>query len=268
MLSIAKEFGATSHIHLREGIEGVKEAISSASNIGTPLHIVHINSSGGPSTAEYLSLIQAARNDGFDISTEAYPYEAGMTTIESAPFDDWENWTDEFIGVHQWAETGEWLTRETFGKYRKTGGNVIIHERTEEMTATAINHPLTMIASDAFLEDGKGHPRTSGTFSKVLGKYVREEATMSMLEALAKMTIQPARRLEDYVPQMKNKGRLQIGADADITIFDPETIKDNSTYMEPTLPPDGIPYVLIGGKVVVDNGNFNEEVKAGKPIRN
>ena len=115
---------------------------------------------------------------------------------------------------------------------------------------------------------GKGHPRTSGTFSKVLGKYVRELKVMSLMEALAKMTIRPARRLDSFVPQMAKKGRLQVGADADITIFNAAEVIDQSTYTQPTLPPKGIPFVLVGGQLVIEEGNLNETIRPGVAIRN
>ena len=268
MLTIAKQNKATSFIHARSGLDGIKEAITSATAIGTPLHIVHINSSGGAQTSEALQLIQEARDQGHDITTEAYPYEAGMTRIESALFDGWEQWSDEQIAIHQWPETGEFLNRESFARYRAQGGGIIIHSRTEAMTMTAIASPLSMIASDGFLADGKGHPRTSGTYSKVLGKYVRELKVMTLMEALAKMTLQPAQRLETFAPQMAKKGRLQVGADADITLFNADEVIDQSTYMEPTLAPKGIPYVLVGGKIVIQEGQLNEAVRPGVAIRN
>ncbi|MDH5379305.1 MAG: amidohydrolase family protein [Cyclobacteriaceae bacterium] len=267
MLGVAKKFGASSHIHLRGGLAGLNEAINSAIEVGTPLHIVHINSSGGAQTSEFLKIIKEAQDKGHDITTEAYPYEAGMTAIESAIFDGWQNWDDEKIGIHQWVETGEFLNRETFGKYREQGGRVIIHSRTEEMTLSAIESPLTMIASDGLLEDGKGHPRTSGTYSKVLGKYVRELHALTLQDAVRKMTIEPAKRLEGFVPAMKKKGRLQEGADADITIFDPTLVIDQSTYSAPTLSPKGIPYVIIAGKIVIDQGKLVPGVKPGKAIK-
>ncbi|MEQ9591044.1 MAG: amidohydrolase family protein [Cyclobacteriaceae bacterium] len=267
MLRVALGAKAPSFIHMRGGLEGIQEAIGTATKVGTPLHLVHINSSGGAQTQDFLDLVQKAQDAGYDITTEAYPYEAGMTRIESALFDGWEDWTDEQIAIHQWPETGEFLNRESFGRYRKEGGGIIIHSRTEEMTMAAIASPLTMIASDGFLADGKGHPRTAGTYSKVLGKYVRELKAMSLMDALAKMTIQPAKRLEGYVPQMANKGRLQQGADADIVIFNAEEVIDQSTYMEPALPPKGIPYVLVAGQLVIENGKLNEAVKPGVAIR-
>jgi len=267
ILQIAAQAKAPSFIHMRDGIEGIKEAITSASRVGTPLHIVHINSSGAEQTEEFLQLVKEAQGKGDDITTEAYPYEAGMTLIESALFDGWENWSDSTIATHQSTETGEFLNRETFAKYRAQGGGIIIHARTEEMTLAAIASPLTMIASDGFLVDGKGHPRTSGTFSKVLGKYVRELKVMSLMEALAKMTIRPAKRLDSYVPQMAKKSRLQVGADADITIFNAAEVIDQSTYTQSTLPPKGIPFVLVGGQLVIEEGNLNE-TRPGVAIRN
>ena len=196
------------------------------------------------STAEFLRTIEQARDSGQDVTTEAYPYEAGMTMIESALFDDWESWEDDRFPILQWAETGERLTRDSFARYRTEGGKVIIHSRTVDMTRTAIENPLTMIASDGLMEDGRGHPRTAGTYSKVLGKYVREEGVLTLMDALRRMTIEPARRLAGYVPAMETKGRLSPGADADITILDAGTVIDRSTYTNPTLPSEGIPYGL------------------------
>jgi dihydroorotase len=166
----------------------------------------------------------------------------------------------------QLVSTGERLTRPTFEAARKAGGAVIIHSRTEEQTRTAILSPLTMVASDGFILEGRGHPRTSGTYSKVLGRYVREEQGLSLMAALRKMTLDPARRLEERVPGMKTKGRLRVGADADITIFDPATVIDRSTYEDASIPAHGIPFVIVNGVVVVDEGRLTE-AKPGRAIR-
>lgn len=267
LLRVAAEHGASAHIHVREGPEGATEAIEAAAKTGTALHIVHANSTGGPETVEFLRRIEQARASGQDVTTEAYPYEAGMTSIQSAFFDDWREWEDEEFAKFQWVETGARLDRESFEQYRKEGGNIILHERTEQMTRDAIGHPLTMVASDGFLVDGKGHPRTAGTYSRVLGKYVREEGLLSLMDALRKMTIEPARRLQPRVEAMARKGRIQEGADADITIFDPETVRDRATYEDSTLPSEGIHYVLVNGEFVVDGGELIVEAFPGRPIR-
>jgi dihydroorotase len=134
------------------------------------------------------------------------------------------------------------------------------------MTRTAVAHPLTMIASDGFIENGRGHPRTTGSYSKVLGQYVREERLLGLRDAVAKMTIMPARRLEGRVPEMERKGRIQVGADADVTIFDPGTVIDRSTYTDATIPAAGIPWVIVGGVLVVDDGEPTD-ARPGRALR-
>ena len=267
MLHVVVEHGTTAHIHVKEGPAGVQEAIDSAAVTGASLHVVHANSSGGPDIEEFLQRIDLARKIRIDVSTEAYPYGASMTKIESALYDNWESWDDDEFRKHQWAETGERLNRSSFGRYREQGGFVISHVRTEEMTRTAIASPLTMIASDGMITNGRGHPRTAGTFSKVLGRYVREKGVLTLMEALRKMTIGPAKRLEGYVPAMQSKGRLTVGADADITIFDPDEVTDRATYEDPTIPSDGIEFVLVNGVVVVDRGELVPDTRPGRAVR-
>jgi dihydroorotase len=135
------------------------------------------------------------------------------------------------------------------------------------MVALAIRSPLTMIASDAYWENGTGHPRTTGTFSRVLGRYVRQMGSLTLMEAIRKMTLMPATRLQTRVPGMRNKGRLRVGADADVTIFDASRVVDRSTYREPSLPPSGIQYVLVNGVPVVSNGHPVGGTNPGKPVR-
>ena len=276
MLRIAADHGASAHIHVRGGSslartpgppEGLREAIDAAAATGASLHVVHANSSGGASIAEFLRAIEQARSQGQDVTTEAYPYEAGMTFIESAIFDDWESWEDDRFPNLQWSETGERLTRDSFARHRAQGGLVIIHSRTEDMTRIAMESPLTMIASDGLMEDGRGHPRTAGTYSKVLGKYVRQEGVLTLMDALRRMTIEPARRLAGYVQAMERKGRLSVGADADITILDAGTVIDRSTYANPTLPSEGIRYVLVNGVLVVEGGELVPDARPGRAIK-
>ncbi|MGQ0538453.1 MAG: amidohydrolase family protein [Gemmatimonadaceae bacterium] len=266
MFRVAAEGNAAIHIHMRNGPAGLDSTITSAAAAGAKLHIVHVNSSAGDSLEDFLTRIQAARSRGQDVTTEAYPYGAGMTEIKSALFDDWKTWTEERFTEVQLVATGERLTRKTFREAREAGGTVIIHGRSEEQTRAAIVSPLTVIASDGFIENGRGHPRTSGSFSKVLGKYVREEKALSLMDALRKMTIEPARRLESRVPAMASKGRVRVGADADLTIFDPAAVIDRSTYEDATIPASGIQYVIVGGQVVVDSGQLTA-ARPGRAIR-
>ena len=142
MFAIAAEYGAPAHIHMRNGLAGLDSTITAARNVGAALHIVHVNSSAGAAIDGFLAAIQAARDDPQDVTTEAYPYGAGMTEIQSALFDDWESWPDARFENHQLVSTGERLTRETFGQARREGGTVIIHGRTEEMTRAAVGSPV------------------------------------------------------------------------------------------------------------------------------
>jgi dihydroorotase len=263
MFSVAADLGVTAFIHMRGGLEGLDSTLTAAKNAAASLHIVHANSSGGGDILEFLEMIQMAQDEGRDVTTEAYPYGASQTGIQSALFDDWESWDEERFGRHQWVRTGERLNRETFGKYREEGGSVIIHGRTEEMTLAAVTSPLTIVASDG----GTGHPRGAGTFARILGRYVREQGALGLMDALARMTIRPTQRLEEFVPAMEKKGRIREGADADITVFDAETVIDRATYLEGSLVSDGIEYVLVNGIPVVYEGEIVEGVRPGKAIK-
>ena len=276
MFRVAARFGASCHVHMRNAgvrepassIQALEEVISAGAITGAPLHVVHIQSTGLQATPHLLQMISEAKARGIDVTTECYPYIAGMTEIKSAIFN--EGW-QEVMGIDykdlQWAATGERLTRESFEQYRKTGGYVAVFSMTEGIVEGALKSDLTMIASDGILENGKGHPRTAGTYSRVLGKYVREQGTLGLTDALRKMTLMPAQRLERRVPSMKNKGRLRIGADADLTIFDPQQVIDKSTYQEPAKYSEGIKFVLVNGVVVVNDGRLQSGVYPGQPVR-
>src|SRR5438477_3854217 len=258
------------HVHIRPGVTGLKEALALAAETHAPLHVVHINSAGLAETPAMLEMISAARASGRDVTTEAYPYDAGMTEIQSATVQDvYKNAPDERLAELEWPPTGERLNRENFERYARIGGPVVIHTNTEPMVAAAITSPLTIIASDAYWQDGTGHPRTTGAFARVLGRYVRERqgVRLTLMDAIRKMTLMPAQRLEARVPAMRQKGRLSVGADADITIFDPATVVDRSTYREPSLSPVGIQHVIVNGVSVVANGRAVESVAPGKAVR-
>jgi N-acyl-D-aspartate/D-glutamate deacylase len=143
----------------------------------------------------------------------------------------------------------------------------VIFSNTEEMVRTAIANPLVMIASDGQITNGAGHPRGAGTYARVLGKYVREEKVLSLMDAIRKTSLMPAQRLESTSPQMRQKGRLKIGADADISVFDPARIIDKATYENPAQYSEGFRYVMVGGTFVVRDGKLREEVDPGQAVR-
>jgi dihydroorotase len=233
------------------------------------LHIVHVGSSGITDVPEVLKLIDASKAAGMDLTTEVYPYTAASTALESAMFNSgWQDNLKISYGDLAWAATGERLTQETFESYRKQGGWVIIYMMKDENVEKAIAHHGVMIASDGIpFIDGKGHPRGAGTFARVLGHYSREKKLLPLMDALAKMTILPAKRLEGHVPMMKNKGRIAIGADADIAVFDPAKVIDRATFEAPTTPSAGIPHVLVNGTFVVRDGELVKDARPGRAVR-
>src|SRR6266478_2080829 len=165
------------------------EVLAAAAATGAPLHVVHITSMGLKYTPELIAMVKGAQEHGFDVTTECYPYTAGSTALQSAIFDPgWqENMGITYKDV-QWAATGERLTTESFAKYRKEGGIVVIHSIPEEAARAAVSDPIVMIASDGMPITGpKVHPRGQATFSRVLGHYVREEKALDLMTALRKM---------------------------------------------------------------------------------
>jgi N-acyl-D-aspartate/D-glutamate deacylase len=242
------------------GLLGIDEAFAASAITGAPLHIAHVFS------PRVFQMVAEAQARGMDVTTECYPYSSGALPLQTTIFDPgWQ----ERLGVNYndliWADTGERLTEESFTQYRKTPTNkrVIYTSLSENMVRTAIANPLTMIISDG----NRYHPREAGTYSRVLGKYVREEHALILMEALRKMTIMPARRLEQRAPMMKKKGRISAGADADITIFDPGRIVDHATIEQPALHSEGVQYVLVNGVLAVNDGQLQVGVTPGRAIR-
>ncbi len=267
---LAAEKHAVVYAHIRNAgpvepgfVDALQEVLTDALVTGASLHIVHITSMAFRQTPLALEMIDAARAKGVDVTTECYPYTAGMTRLESAVFDPgWQERLAITFGDLQWTATGERLTAGTFAKYRKQGGDVVLHSIPEDMVRTAISHPGVIVASDGWLQNGKGHPRATGTYARVLGRYVREQKVLTLMEALRKMTLLPAQRAS-----LPAKGRIKVGADADLTLFDPATVTDRSTYDSPGQLSEGIPFVIVAGAVAVREGKVVSGTYAGRGLR-
>ncbi|HJZ97198.1 MAG TPA: amidohydrolase family protein [Candidatus Solibacter sp.] len=256
VFQMAQRWKAPIFTHVRSmGPDAMQEVIANAAATGVALRIVHVNSMSLGNLPFVLDLIQSARGQGLDITTEAYPYTAASTGLESTIFDDgWQKRLGISYGELQWVKTGERLTQETFERYRQQGGDVIMHLMKPEWIRRAMASPFVMIASDGMPYAPGAHPRGAGTFARVLGLYVREQKVLPLMDALAKMTIMPARRLEAIAPQMKNKGRIRAGADADITVFDASRVIDTATFEKGLSFSAGIDHVLVNGVAVVLDG--------------
>jgi N-acyl-D-aspartate/D-glutamate deacylase len=274
MFRLAAERRVPVYTHIRSNgridpgssIESVSEVIGAAAITGASLHIVHISSSCLRDALECLSMIEGARARGLDITTEAYPYTAAMTAINSASFESgWQEREGISYGDLLLPETGERLTKERFDELHNSNTQYVVvkFNNTQDAVDQVITHPLVMIASDG----GPAHPRNAGTFSRVLAQYVREKGAISLMDALRKMTLMPAQMLERSTPEARQKGRLQEGADADIVVFDAGAISDRSTYEKPMEPSVGVRYLLVGGTIVVNEGKIVPDVFPGRALR-
>ena len=273
MFRLAAERGLPVYTHARSvgrvepgsSVESISEVIGAAAITGAALHIVHINSTCLRDSLECLSMVEGARARGLDVTTEAYPYIAGMTAVNSALFNPgWREKLGIDYGELVLPDTGEHLTKQRFDELHSSSVTrwVLIFANTQEVVDKVIPHPLVMIASDG----ATGHPRNAGTYSRVLAQYVREKGTVTLMDAIRKMTLMPAQMLERSTPAARQKGRLQEGCDADIVVFDAGTISDRATFEKPMGPSVGVRYLVVGGTVVVDEGKIVPEVLPGRAI--
>ena len=271
LFALAAERRVPVYVHMRSNgplvpgaIDSLQELLADALTTGASLHVVHITSMGLRETPMLLRMIEGARRRGLDVTTEAYPYTAAMTQLSSAFFND--GWQARNGGIDyrdlQWTATGERLTAETFARYREQAGEVVIHSIPEEVARLATADASVIVASDGIMQNGTGHPRGAGTFGRVLGLYVREQRALTLMDALRKMSLMPAQRLG-----IQSKGRLQTGADADITVFDPDRVSDRATFDDPSQYSEGIPFVIVNGVFVVKDGELETDVTPGRALR-
>lgn len=274
VFQLAGRFHAPVFVHMRAPgrkdpgvVESLQEMIADSIISGAPVHIVHVNSMSGPALPQALAMIDSAHKNGVDITTETYDYTAGNTRLDSAIFNPgWQEALEITYKDLLWVATGERLTAETFSTHRKEGGPVIVFSMKDADIDLAVSHPGVIIASDGWIDNGKGHPRGAGCFARVLSTYVLERKALTLMEAIRKMSLLPALRLEGISPAMHRKGRLQPGADADIAIFDPATIRDNATYQNPAQYSSGMRYVLVHGQLVVRDGELLTGVYPGTGV--
>ena len=291
--SVAKKYNtfATSHVRYLaqtppSGYLGMEEMLTVAHQNEIPLYLFHVPSNCLGLTKQCLDLIDAARDRGQKVVGEFYPYRYAGTYVDA---DYLKPGYQQRLGIEAKdvivTQTGEPLTDEEFDRLRKEDPrkDLLMYTMKQEYIMEAMKRPSTVVGSDAMpylFEDGmtgdwdkpyglgNGHARGAGTHARIL-RMVRETGAISLMDAIRKMSYGPASFIEDYVPQMKTRGRIQEGSAADITIFDPKTVTDNATpeIGKNSLPSTGIPYVIVNGQVVVDDSKV-QRIAAGVAIRN
>ena len=299
---LAFENGVPSFTHARflstiepdSSFEGFQEMLAVAAATGAQMHVCHLNSISLRDIHDIESLISNSAKNGVRLTVEAYPYGAGSTGIGAAMFQglSWQQRLGE-ISKTDFTVAGESLTEEEFDRLQKNAPEtkVVLHmlrpdEYPEDRDALdkSVLFPGGIIASDGgewmgpegqplrqntwpLPVDADSHPRSAGTFSRFLRIYVRERSAISLIDAIAKMSYLPAQILGDSIPQMRNKGRIREGADADIVIFDLGKISDRATYEEPARVSVGFSDVLVAGERIVADGQVNVTILPGRAIR-
>ena len=277
LFEVASKFGVPCHLHARHKGNvfpetmslAVEEVIAMAAASGARAQVAHLISSTVGSAPLCIRLIEGAGRHGVDVGFDFHVWSRNETHLKSALYDP--GWEQRFGGITYGdlyvSDTQEQLTQARFDELRKAPRDTEVQTEfiREEEIEMALRSPISIISSDGGgLVDGKGHPRSVGTFSRLLGRYVRERKIISLMEALRKITLLPANRMEAAVGRMTQKGRLQAGQDADITVFDPSTIRERATYKEPFQPSAGIQYVIVNGAVALDKGKVVDAVHAGQ----
>ena len=304
---LAAAAGVPTFTHARDMIEmvpdtlidGAEEIVRAAGETGAHMHYCHVNSTSQRHVDRVLGAVGRAQAAGSRITTEAYPYGSGMTGIGAAFL------APERLGERgltpaslTFAPTGERIASEARLRelrHADPGGLVIIQLLDEDDPADrallmrSLTFPGAIVASDAMPLTWTGpkpdplawplpagaitHPRTAGTFSRALRLLTRDiqaaggGSALGLADALSKCSLLPARVLQDRVPAMRRKGRLQAGGDADVVVFDPATFTDRSSYADSTRPSAGIWHVLVNGSHVVRDGEIVPGALPGRPVR-
>ena len=256
----------------------VQEVIAMAAATGAQAQLAHLTSSTVGSAPLCIKLIEGAAANGVYVAFDFHVWTRNQTGIKTAIYDS--GWQERFGGIDYGniyvVKTQERLTKERFDELRNAPEDLQVQTEfiPEDEIEMAIRSNRGMISSDSggmWSKDGHehetGHPRGTGTFARFLGRYVREREIVSLMDGLRKITLLPAQRLEQSVPAMKKKGRIQVGADADITVFDFDTIIERATYKHPYRYSEGINNVIVNGTEVLRDGEIVPDVTPGKWMR-
>ncbi|MDV4145174.1 amidohydrolase family protein [Shimia sp. FJ5] len=301
---LAAEFDRPTYTHIaymanidpKSSVDAYIRLIGLAGATGAHMHICHLNSTSLQDIDRVVEVIAKAQSQGLPVTTEAYPYGTGSTVVGAGFFADPEftkrtgspyNAIELVKNHHRFADRDDLLS----AAHEDPSDLVMWHYLDVEADAehrrmldASVTYPGASIASDAMpwvrpdgsIYDGNdwplppevsAHPRSSGTFTRFLREYMRERETMPLVEAIAKCTLYPARVIERCAPQIAQKGRLREGFDADITIFDPETVTDRATFTDMNRASEGVAHLIVAGTSVIVDGVLDTDAAPGQPIR-
>lgn len=277
IFATAAEYNKPVYVHVRRGMPGdptgLDEVIALAEAHSVATMICHITHSAMGGIDKWLAKIDAANARGARITTETLSYLAGGTSIAADVFvnRDWRAIFDIDYEDVQWVPTGEWLDEERFLRYQRDypTSSINHHYVKEEWLLKALAWPGMMVSTDAlpaFDIDVKTNPNIAGTYAHFLGRYVRELEVMPLMEGLRRITLLPAQWLSLASDDFSKKGRIQVGADADIVIFDADEIAPRADYGDPYKTSLGIHHVLVGGRPVVTDAEQVEGRYPGKHL--
>ncbi len=284
-----------SNIDPRSSIEAYVRLIGYAGATGAHMHICHFNSTSLQDVERAAELVRNAQAQGLKVTVEAYPYGVGSSVVSAAFFTDPE-FPERTGGGYDTVELLQSRQRFTSrddlmaANDRDPGGLILWHfldvdvsPRHRDLLDVSVLFPGGAIASDAMpwmldglnyrgdawpLPDGVvSHPRSAGTFTRFLSRWVRDRKTMPLIEGLRKCTLIPAEILEASTPQMRRKGRIKPGSDADLVVFDYDALSDLAEFSAMNRPARGMRHVLVNGQAVIADGQLRPSARPGRPVR-
>ena len=304
LCQLAAEYGLPTFTHSQNfsvldptsSIDSYVKLIGLAATTGAHMHICHMNSTSSRDIDKAVVLLQSALDQGLPLSMGAYTWGVAESAIGAAEWNPKD--VRDRLGV-DWSDfklvrTGhDFSTKEELEKAIKDNPSdwvavQYLHDDTDThdraLLDLSVLFPGGVIETDAVPYtslDGKwlrgkewplpegsaSHPRTAGCYTRFLRKWVRERGVISFIEAIRKSSLRPAQILEKSTPMMKKKGRLQAGMDADLIVFDPETVADRATFENPTQTAAGMKYVIVNGTFLIRDEQLDTEAFPGRPVR-